>query len=115
MTLAEILAMTLGSGFAGSVITTIINTLAKRKEVKASAVKLKNESGQIVLEGELKVTAFYKEQLEAILAKYTLLEKRLEEAIRHHEQCEAKIEEWESKYAELQRQFTLLKTKVDER
>lgn len=96
-----------------SLATLIITKLFERKQTKAGTIKLKNEAGQIVLEGELKVTEFYKEQLESILLKYTVLEKRLNDEILAHQKCELQIIQLEAKYADLQRQFTLLKTQIN--
>lgn len=96
-----------------SLVTLIVTKLFERKQSKAGTIKLKNEAGQIVLEGELKVTEFYKEQLESILTKYNLLEKRLNDEILAHQKCELQIMQLESKYSDLQRQFTLLKTQIN--
>lgn len=96
-----------------SAFTLIATKLFERKQSRAGTIKLKNEAGQIVLEGELKVTEFYKEQLESILLKYNILEKRLNDEVLAHQRCELQIMELESKYADLQRQFTLLKTQIN--
>ena len=93
-----------------SLVTLVITKLFERKQNRAGTIKLRNEAGQIVLEGELKVTEFYKEQLEAILQKYSLLEKRLNDEVIAHAMCQQRIEELEAKYNNLQREFTLFKS-----
>jgi len=97
--------LVIGSGLS----TLLITKLFDRRQSKAGTIKLKNEAGQIVLEGELKVTEFYKEQLETILKKYSLLETRMNEEIIAHAKCQKRIDELETKYNELQREFTLFK------
>ena len=77
MTTVEIIGVILGSNVA----LEIAKNFLQRKQTTAGTIKLRNEAGQIVLEGELKVTEFYKEQLEAIMAKYLSLEKKFEEKI----------------------------------
>lgn len=106
--LIPVLGIMLGS----SVLTAWLTKFYDRKQTQAGTIKLKNEAGQIVLEGELKVTEFYKKQLEAILEKYNMLEKRLDEKIKDHEKCESQISILQVQYHELQRQFTLFKTQV---
>lgn len=109
MSTLEIIGLILGS----NVIIELIKQLFKNKQIRAGAIKLRNEAGQIVLEGELRVTEFYKEQLEDIMAKYLVLERKLDEEIFAHSECEAKIRILEAKHADLQRQFTLLKTQMN--
>ena len=101
-------AMVLGSNF----LTAWLTKWYERKQTQAGTIKLKNESGQIILEGELKVTEFYKKQLEAILEKYNMLEKKLDNEIKDHAKCESQIAVLQAQYHELQRQFTLFKTQV---
>ena len=103
-----IIGLVLGS----NVITIIVTKWFERKQVQAGTIKLRNESGQIVLEGELKVTEFYKTQLEAILEKYDSLEVKLDSKIKDHEICESNILVLQNQYHDLQRQFTLFKTQV---
>lgn len=99
--------------FLGSnLLTAIVIKYLERKQTQAGTIKLRNESGQIILEGELKVTEFYKKQLETILEKYNTLEIKLDKKIKDHEQCETKIAVLEAQYQDLQRQFTLFKTQV---
>lgn len=109
MTLIEIASLVAGS----SLLTVVVQKLFERPQSKAGTIKLKNEAGQIVLEGELKVTEFYKEQLEAIMEKYNILEHRLDTEIEAHSACQEQISLLESKHNELQRQFTLLKMKLN--
>lgn len=101
-------AMFLGS----NLLTAWLTKYFERRQTQAGTIKLRNESGQIILEGELKVTEFYKKQLEAILEKYTNLETKLDIKIKDHEKCENKIIVLQNQYHDLQRQFTLLKTQV---
>lgn len=111
MTPFDTIALVLSSNVATVLITQFLN----RKKEHAGIVKLRNESGQIVLEGELKVTEFYKKQLEAILVKYDSLEKRLDDEVKEHEQCRIKIAALQVQYLDLQRQFTLFKTQVSDK
>jgi predicted nuclease with TOPRIM domain len=108
MTAIEIGALILGSNIA----LELVKQFFTRNHTTAGTIKLKNEAGQIVLEGELKITEFYKEQLEAILAKYTALEEKFEVKYQETEMYKEKLVELESKHAQLQRDFTLLKTQV---
>jgi septal ring factor EnvC (AmiA/AmiB activator) len=112
MEISNLLQMA-GAAAGGGVITMIVQKLFERPQSKAGTIKLRNESGQIVLEGELKVTEFYKEQLEIILSKYEELERRLEVEIEEHKACQKQITELESKHNDLQRQFTLLKMELN--
>lgn len=109
MATIEVIGIILGS----NIVLEIMKHFLQKKQTTAGTIKLKNEAGQIVLEGELKVTEFYKEQLEAIMAKYVSLEKTFQEKIAEHSNCEQKIISLQAKYTDLQRQFTLLKTQVN--
>lgn len=100
----------IGIVLTSNVLTVLVTKFYERKQTQAGTIKLRNESGQIILEGELKVTEFYKKQLEAILEKYDNLEKRFDLKIKDHENCEAQIDILTAQYHELQRQFTLFKS-----
>lgn len=102
----------IGIVLSSNVLTIIITKWFERKQFEAGTIKLRNESGQIVLEGELKVTEFYKKQLEDIIQKYDNLEKKLDLKIKDHEKCEDKIATLQGQYHDLQRQFTLFKSQV---
>ncbi len=105
----------LGLVLTSNVLTVLITKWFEKRQTQAGTIKLRNESGQIVLEGELKVTEFYKKQLEAILEKYDALSVKLDKEILEHQQCEVKIAVLQSQYTEIQRQFTLLKTQVTDK
>ena len=96
-----------------SFVTFLIQKATSRQTDKAGVIKLKNESGQMVLEGELKLTGFYKDQLENIITKYNLMEKRLEERNREYTTCQDKVAELEERCIDLQRQITLLNIRLD--
>lgn len=102
----------IGIVLTSNVIVVFITKWFERKLQQAGTIKLRNESGQIILEGELKVTEFYKKQLEAILDKYNLLELKLDREIAEHRSCEEKIYNLQQKYDHLQREFTLFKSQA---
>jgi hypothetical protein len=108
MTSIEFISLVLGS----NVLTALLAHLFSIRQSHAGTVKLKNEAGQIVLEGELKLTEFYKKQLDSIMEKYNYLEKKLDDEIKEHQKCESQIQVLTSQYLELQRQFTLFKTQI---
>ncbi len=109
MSTLQIILAILGS----NVLTAIITIFAKRGSEKAGTIKLKNESGQLVLEGELKLTGFYKDQLEVIISKYNLLEKKFDEKIKENIDCNARVHELEAKCLDLQLQITKLSMRLE--
>lgn len=93
---------TIGSILGSVSVGSIISGLAMRKKAKAEAKKLDNESGKIGLDKELKLVEFYRSELDAQIR----LNRQL---LNTHTECEKRLDMLESKYNELQRQFTLLK------
>ena len=104
----EMIGIILGS----NVLLEIVKGIFRNKQTTAGTIKLKNEAGQIVIEGELKVSEFYKKEWMELLARYEKLESSFEEKNKEHEGCRAEILTLQSAHRDLQRQLTLLKTQL---
>jgi uncharacterized protein involved in exopolysaccharide biosynthesis len=108
MTTIEIVGIILGS----NVLIELVKGVFTRKQTTAGTIKLKNEAGQIIIEGELKVSEFYKKEWQELLERYQKLEDAFELKQKEHEGCRGEILILQKQYQELQRQFTLLKTQL---
>ena len=92
-----------------NVIIEIVKQVFVRRQTNAGTVKLKNEAGQIVIEGELKISEFYKREWQELLARYEELEKKIEEKQKEVETMRLQVNEVQKQYADIQRQLTLNK------
>ena len=101
----SIVGVILGS----NVIIEIIKQFFIRRNTNAGTIKLTNEAGQIVIEGELKVSEFYKKEWQELLARYEALEKRLEDKHKENDNIRAEFIVLQKSYSDLQREWTLLK------
>lgn len=101
----SIIGIILGS----NVIIEIIKQFFVRNQRNAGTVKLKNEAGQIVIEGELKISEFYKREWQELLARYEELEKKMEAKQKEADAMRLQVNEIQKQYTDIQRQFTLMK------
>lgn len=93
-------------------VTLLIKAYLEKDKTRAGTIKLRNEAGQIVLEGELKVTEFYRKHLEDLMEKYNVLEERLDQEIADHRACQERIGELEIKHMQLQKDFDALRLQL---
>ena len=110
MSVYEVIGLILGSNIALEFVKQIFS----RNQNKASANKTKSEAATIILQGELKVTEFYKEQLENIMLKHQQLEQRLKLKEEENLILKDKFDAMEATNRELRREVTLLKLRCDE-
>ena len=109
MTVIELTGIILGS----NVVIELVKFLFTKKQLNDDTKKTSAEANQTLMEGELKLTQFYREQVEILIERYAVLEKKLNDKITAHLDCESRINILESKHLELQRQLTLLKTQLN--
>lgn len=109
MNTLQLLGIILGS----NLLIEIVKQLFANKQVNAGTIKLKNEAGQIVIEGELKISDFYKKEWQELLKRYENLEKNFEIKEKEHKNCQQEIYKLQRQTQELQRQITLLKTQLN--
>lgn len=73
--IVSIVATMMGS----AVIVEIIRHWSTKKQLTAGTVKLRNEAGEIVIEGEIKISEFYKKEFVDMRERYENLKKMLNE------------------------------------
>ena len=111
MDTVSIIGIILGS----NVIIEVVKQAFIRRQTTAGTIKLTNEAGQIVIEGELKVSEFYKKEWQELLARYEALEKRLDEKQKEISAARVEMTSMQKQYTDLQRELTLLRTKFQQK
>lgn len=109
MTTTEIISLIIATG-VGALLTKVVDKWLNRKTDKFALIKLKDEQGAVVLEGEIKISEYYKKELKEWIMKHEALEKKLEDKIKDYEICKASIRDVNIRADDLQRQITLLKS-----
>ncbi len=109
MTVTEIIALIAAAG-GGALLSKLVEKWLNRKTDKFALIKLKDEQGAVVLEGEIKISEYYKKELREWIAKHEALEKKFDEKVKDYETCKASIRDINVRADDLQRQITLLKT-----
>lgn len=109
MTVTEIIALIAAAG-GGALLGKLVDKWLNRKTDKFALIKLKDEQGAVVLEGEIKISEYYKKELREWIMKHEALEKKFDDKIKDYEMCKASIRDMNIRADDLQRQITVLKT-----